>query len=629
VATFRTDFGDLTLQYGGKTLSHVKSTSTARRALSWDDPGSATDVEILALLSITRPTTERFHVIMRGGGSGGTETGLAVGINYGIGLQFSQYSSGTLTNFSSSFTIVAGQRMWVRARANGSNLRARLWMPGDAEPSTWDIDETTTVTGSGWLGLFAFDFTGQPKYCDYFACDIAGGTAPGIGTTPGANQYSTDFSTQSLGTPADWTAQWTTTASTWEIVDSVRNVLPEEMRAQWNQQVKVFTVNLDNAYSGGAFFAGSYGTQSLRQLFQFHEQPAFENGNVYAVVQSPDTQTATNTALQGLVRAGIGLRTGGTNNSRNGYFLVQLHHPVTGQTRRWALQRYSATPSSGTPTLLWTSAADQWISEEFYEIRLEAVGSTIRGRYWVLGDYEPDTWDFQVTDTSLTSGKAGLIGGYSASTTPTTAVYNRWDEFEFTEYPVVPAELNAAFSGLTAALEGEVYAPIVGELSASFSPLTADLTAEVAFGVDAQLSASFSPLTSTLIGEVVPGFEYDGALAFGSDPDDILEVPVLSVTESGRTAPQPRRRFSGKVSTDMMTIGANPDDRRPRLWDVQTGYMTHDLAADVLHQLTAGGYFYVSGYIIGALRQVSASEINYQEGDMPDLVQLQFILRTR
>jgi len=605
VSTFRTDFSDLTEQFGGKTLQHVKTVNNARRALSWDDPGSATDVEVLALLSITRPTTERFTVFLRGAGSGGSETGIGLGIDYDNGVTFIQIASGTLTTVNSSLSIRAGQRMWVRGRANGSNVRVKVWMLGDPEPSTWAIDQTTTVTGSGWVGLYAIISTGQPKYCDFFSADMAGGTAPGLGETPGTNQYSTDFSTQSVGTPADWTARWTTTNSTWSIVDSVSNVLPAEIRAPWIRSTVVHTLVPDNTYEGGKCFVRTYGS-AASELHQFYQEPEWSDGNVYAVVRSPDTQTATNTT-GGFFRASVGIRTAGSGSDRYGYFFGPVHHPVTDQTRRWGLFKFNVVPFTPQRTFLYFSAPDKWVSDEFYEVRLEAVGDTIRARYWLQGDYEPSTWEVEVTDNALTSGRAGLYSDYGPGTTPNTTQHARWDVLEWSVYPEVFGDFNGSFSPLSSQLEAEKVPSNLGELNSSFSPLSSQLEADL-----------LEPAV------------FSGALAFQSSPEDpLLEVPVLSVTESGRAAPQARRRFSGKVSTDMMTIGANPDDRRPRLWDIQTGYMTHDLAADVLHQLTAGGYFYVSGYIIGALRLVSASEINYQEGDMPDLVQLSFVLRTR
>jgi hypothetical protein len=479
-------------------------------------------------------------------------------------------------------------------------------MPGDAEPSSWDIDETVTVTGSGWIGLFGFDATGQAKYCDYFGVDTNGGTAPGIGDTPGSNQYSTNFSTQSVGTPSDWTARWNTGASTWSIVDSVRNVLPAEIRQAWPRQTIVHTMGDGIDYEGSTFFGRSYGTQSGTVLHQFLASPEFADGNVYAVVRSPDTQTATNSD-GGFFRAAVGIRTSGVGIERRGYFFGQVHHPVTGQNRRWGFAKWNFNGSFNVLTFPYFSAENQWVSEDFYEVRIEAIANTIRGRYWPQGDYEPDTWAFEVTDSDIATGRPGLYSGYSVSTTPTTDVYLRWDVFEYTEYPIVEADLNG-----------------------SFLPLTANLQAELSFARFGDLNASFAPLSAQLEAELFEPFLYSGSLAFQFASEEVIEVPVLSVTESGRTAPQARRRFSGKVSTDMMTVTGDTQDRVPRLWDIQTSYMTQSAAVDLLHELTQGGYFLASGYIVGNdVLSVSASDIRYQEGDMPDLVQLQFILRTR
>jgi hypothetical protein len=523
---------------------------------------------------------------------------------------------------------MVGQRTWIRARFNGTSVRARVWKAGDTEPSAWALDTTeATITGSGWVGLTGFDNTGQPKYCDYFSCDMAGGTAPGIGDTPGTGQYSTDFSTQSLGTPADWTARWTTTASTWSIVDTVPNVMPEEIRSA-HLTTKVYTITRDNAYEGGHYLAATYGTQTAQQFHTFWDSPVFQNGNVYATIQSPDTQTATNTT-GGFWRACVAARVSGTSGSMSGYVFGQIHHPVTNQTRRWGFTKFVNAGVTTVPSKLWLSNADEWSANTIYEIRLEVFGTTVRGRYWEQGDYEPEAWAFEITDTSLTSGRAGMFGQYSVSTTPTTAEYFLFDAFGFETYEIIDADLSASFLQLSGELTGETEPANTGNLQASFLPLSAELQGQIGALILADVNAAFLPLSGELTGVRVSAFEYPGALAFGTEPEDLLEVPVLTYTEAGRTAPQPRRRFSGRVSTDQMTVGSDTDDRRPRAWDIQTGYMAYTDAADVLHQLTAGGYFYASGYIVGAPRFVSASEITYQEGDMPDLVQLSFVLRTR
>lgn len=52
-----------------------------------------------------------------------------------------------------------------------------------------------------------------------------------------------------------------------------------------------------------------------------------------------------------------------------------------------------------------------WVSNSWYWLKLEANGSTIRGKAWLDGDAEPGAWDISITDTTYpNAGYVGLSG---------------------------------------------------------------------------------------------------------------------------------------------------------------------------------------------------------------------------
>jgi hypothetical protein len=73
-----------------------------------------------------------------------------------------------------------GQQFWVRARAYKNRFQARVWIEGETEPSSWQLDAYDDSYGPyfGACGLYA-RHPGNYKgiYCDYFSWAHRGGTA--------------------------------------------------------------------------------------------------------------------------------------------------------------------------------------------------------------------------------------------------------------------------------------------------------------------------------------------------------------------------------------------------------------------------------------------------------------------
>lgn len=71
------------------------------------------------------------------------------------------------------------------------------------------------------------------------------------------------------------------------------------------------------------------------------------------------------------------------------------------------LRKKTGGPTTITSATVATMAIDAW-----YWVRLQVIGTTIRGRVWADGASEPSGWDISVTDTAISSpGAAGVSCG--------------------------------------------------------------------------------------------------------------------------------------------------------------------------------------------------------------------------
>lgn len=152
--------------------SHIDSIISDRRAAAFSEiDGNALDqsgvTEMYAVYALNNYYTVG-GVMGRISGSSGSE--------YGVGsrgdtvvLTLTQYTGrpfyGKLCDLYPEATPALAA---VRLRFDGSNVKFRIWSYGDAEPGTWDCDETTSVTGDGDWGLYA-KRTQQEDYLELMA----------------------------------------------------------------------------------------------------------------------------------------------------------------------------------------------------------------------------------------------------------------------------------------------------------------------------------------------------------------------------------------------------------------------------------------------------------------------------
>jgi len=159
-------------EFGGKfvRIDHTETfPSGSRYALSWDDPGTPTDGEILALV---RSSTPHNHcsLVLRGSGGLNTENGYQADLNFwDEEIRILRWLNGGYSGLiaATSKTLDLDTWYWVRFQVRGTALKMKVWEYQTSEPESWDLSTSDLQLASGWVGIFSsYD---DARDFDYFA----------------------------------------------------------------------------------------------------------------------------------------------------------------------------------------------------------------------------------------------------------------------------------------------------------------------------------------------------------------------------------------------------------------------------------------------------------------------------
>lgn len=160
---------------GGKVLEFDCTNESYMSAISWDDVGTPSSVEVLAKVMPRYEDPLNCSIVLRGGGSIGVDDeGIELRIIpvFGTdkiqvvvrGVSGDDYDAG---DDSGPFNFL-GNWYWARFIAIGNDIKAKVWKYGTSEPSDWQIEITEPgAPHTGWVGLATQD-TNQNFRCDYF-----------------------------------------------------------------------------------------------------------------------------------------------------------------------------------------------------------------------------------------------------------------------------------------------------------------------------------------------------------------------------------------------------------------------------------------------------------------------------
>lgn len=194
-----------------RTLRRAQTTN-ARRGITYntvDSDADRDDCEVLALVSvdtIPSPTVGSTNCgpALRGSGAAGSENVYTARLYTPNGtdkyLQVHKYVGGTGTTIVDySFSWSTGTKYWIRLRANGTTVQAKIWADGGSEPGTWQVDTTdSSISGTGWAGIFTFQGAVAANH-DTYAIAIAtnGDTASFSSAVTGTGALTTGTTTAS------------------------------------------------------------------------------------------------------------------------------------------------------------------------------------------------------------------------------------------------------------------------------------------------------------------------------------------------------------------------------------------------------------------------------------------------
>lgn len=156
---------------GGRLLRE-NGTATARVGAAWGELDNANNVEMLVRTRASAITTNQSRVLFRVGTPTSGQNGYFCELNSGSSFNMTRYTGSTQLSLGSySFQWSADTWYWVRIRAVGTSLLARVWESGTPEPSVWHISASDSMFSSGAFGVGRFTASGSNDF-DYFAVRV-------------------------------------------------------------------------------------------------------------------------------------------------------------------------------------------------------------------------------------------------------------------------------------------------------------------------------------------------------------------------------------------------------------------------------------------------------------------------
>lgn len=157
----------------GQVLRAV-STTTGRHILQLDELAEATDQEALTLLRMSDADERGPGLAVRHRMSGTSESAYVAYLRPNANtLEINRFMNGAWMFVSSvPFVNDPGVWYWVRFRAEGTTLRARVWAAGTPEPATWQVTATDNGLATGRTGVYVY----EPNSVDFDAFAAVNGT---------------------------------------------------------------------------------------------------------------------------------------------------------------------------------------------------------------------------------------------------------------------------------------------------------------------------------------------------------------------------------------------------------------------------------------------------------------------
>lgn len=151
--------------HGGHALAFRGSEGERTRyGISFDKFGEVSDVEVLDMFrvpSFAEDDEFGYHgrIYLRAGVENSNEVGYWLEVETPQnGYRLAKYRpSGYITTLERFGTPVEDALICRRFRAEGSNIKVKIWNADEPEPDDWDVEVSDSDYTSGWVGLGSFD----------------------------------------------------------------------------------------------------------------------------------------------------------------------------------------------------------------------------------------------------------------------------------------------------------------------------------------------------------------------------------------------------------------------------------------------------------------------------------------
>lgn len=301
--------------------------------------------------------------------------------------------AGVLTELNNvTPSIATNTYYWIRFESTSTNLRARIWAEGSAEPGTWDIDIAESGAGgapdTGDAGMF-----------------YQGASSATTITIDSFYYYTGAAPSQSSVEPAAPVKDSFTTATSAGFGMSTSGHLWYGALADDPQAYAAANRELGSVASG----IGSVALSTQEEIYGMIG-PSMTTVMVEARFRFSGSSS----------NAYLGFR--GTMDFASGLAEVTDGYAVRVGESLSTLKLYERNSSGA-----WTEIDSQTIgftptTSTWYRVRVLAVGSSIKATIWVDGTNEPSTWIINTTDATISSGSSFLMFDNATSSARTTDV---------------------------------------------------------------------------------------------------------------------------------------------------------------------------------------------------------------
>ncbi len=162
-------------RHGVPRLVHRSDLNTPR-VLLFEEAGGAVDAEIVARMKATSSTATQNRLVVRAGGERDSETSYQFDFRPRNIVRISKYVNGHFQRIGDEVTWEREPTgwTWVRFRAEGDLLMARIWADGEPEPEEWTLERRDdSIPGPGGIGLGSFGAEGT-RYYDHIGIAVNG-----------------------------------------------------------------------------------------------------------------------------------------------------------------------------------------------------------------------------------------------------------------------------------------------------------------------------------------------------------------------------------------------------------------------------------------------------------------------